>query len=129
MLTGLRVVGRHLADNLRREREALPEAVESGSLGEIATIQDDKVAVDQVGAIASATASSRGLSSGFSGGMRAIATLFHVEPQHHVETQHQGHLVRGRLAVRSRPGLCGAEQQADRVLQRCRFLSRSQIGG
>ena len=117
-----------MSDDFRRERTALPEAVESGSLGEIATIQDDKVAVDQVGAIASATASSRGLSSGFSGGMRAIAKL-HVEPQHHVEAQHQGHLVRRRLAVRSRPGLRGAEQQADRVLKRCRFLSRSQIGG
>jgi hypothetical protein len=34
---------------VRRERNALPEAVESGSAGEIATIQDDHVAVDQVG--------------------------------------------------------------------------------
>jgi hypothetical protein len=32
----------------------------------------------------------------------------------------QGHLVGGRLAVRSRPGLCNAEHQADRVLKRRR---------
>jgi hypothetical protein len=31
----------HLGHDFRRERTALPEAVESGSLGEIATIQDD----------------------------------------------------------------------------------------
>src|SRR5215210_2625606 len=49
VLTGLRVVGRHLTDNLRGERDALPEAVKSGSLGEVATIQDNQVAVDQVG--------------------------------------------------------------------------------
>jgi hypothetical protein len=43
------VVRRHFADDLRRERNALPKPVTSGSLGEVATIQDDHVAVDQVG--------------------------------------------------------------------------------
>ena len=67
MLTGLRVVGRHLADDLHRKRNALPEAIESGSLGEVPTIQNDQVAVDQSKMIASATASLRGLSRGFWG--------------------------------------------------------------
>ena len=111
------VVRRHFADDLRRERNALPEPVASGSLGEVATIQDDQVAVDQVGGDRVRDGVLKRLVEGFSGGMRAMATL-HVGPQHHVEAQHQGHLVRRRLAVRSRPGLCGAEQQADRVLQR-----------
>ena len=42
------LVGRHVGHDFRRERDALPEAVEGGSLGEVATIQDNQVAVDQV---------------------------------------------------------------------------------
>jgi hypothetical protein len=102
------VVCRHFADDLRRERDALPEAVESGSLGEVPTIQDDHVAVDQVGGDRVRDSVLKRLVEGVFGGMRAIATL-HVEPQHHVEAQHQRHLVRGRLAVCSRSRLRGAE--------------------
>ena len=46
---GLLVAGRHLADNLRRERNPLPEGVESRPPGEIPPVQNDDIAVDQVG--------------------------------------------------------------------------------
>lgn len=87
------MIGRHLGDDLGRELDGLPKALQSRAPCEIPPVQDMDGAVDQVGG------------DGIRDGLfkRLVEEVFGAVARpwlhHRVEPQDERHLVRRRLAV------------------------------